>query len=164
MSLIQEFVPSFFSDYLNFHSNANHQCLCVFHSLGLLAHSTRAGLIPWPFEGTHTDIPKSHWKERAVGELHLRGFADHFTHRNSRCCNPAFALCSFSVRLIELSKSSLKPDVHLSSSLISDVSFPLTFRGSTCRGRSSILITCDCILNKTEDIFPLCISSPWGQV
>lgn len=164
MSLIQEFIPSFFSDYLYFHSNANCQCLYIFHSLVLLAHSTRVGLVPWPLEGTHIDIPKSHWKAREVGELHLQGFVDHFTHKNSRCCNPAFVLCSFSVRLTELSKSILKSDVHLGSSFILEVSFPLTFRGRTCRGRSSILITCDCISNKTEDVFPLCISSPWGQV
>lgn len=50
----------------------------------------------------HTYIPKSHWKAREVGELHLLGAVHHFMHRNSSCCSPAFVLCSFRVRLTEL--------------------------------------------------------------
>lgn len=40
MSLIRQFIPSFFSDYLSFHSNASSRYLYVFQSLVLLAHST----------------------------------------------------------------------------------------------------------------------------
>lgn len=50
----------------------------------------------------HAYIPKSHWKAREVGELHLPGSVDHLIHRNSSCCNPAFVLCSFRVRLTEV--------------------------------------------------------------
>lgn len=52
MSLIQEFIPSFFSDYLYFRSNANSQYLCIFHSLVLLARSAAVAILPWPFEET----------------------------------------------------------------------------------------------------------------